>query len=119
MENIENQAMKMFHTNENDAHTNGNDVHTLSGVNKLNEYSDSDSPGKIIFMRAVKYILEGLAVALAAFYIPSACLSIKEVMMIALTAAATFAILDTFSPVIAGSARSGSGFGIGLNLVGF
>ena len=39
--------------------------------------------------------------------------------LIALTAAATFAILDTYIPSMAVSARSGAGFGIGANLVGF
>jgi hypothetical protein len=39
--------------------------------------------------------------------------------MIAITAAATFALLDMFSPSIGGAARMGSGFGVGANLVGF
>ena len=39
--------------------------------------------------------------------------------VIALTAAATFSILDTYVPSMAVSARSGAGFGIGANLVGF
>lgn len=64
-----------------------------------------------------KYLLEGLAVAAAAFYIPRKNVNLKEVAMIALTAAAVFAILDQFSPSVAGGARSGSGFGIGYNLV--
>jgi hypothetical protein len=44
---------------------------------------------------------------------------LDEVMLIALTAAATFSILDTYVPSMAGSARSGAGFGMGANLVGF
>jgi len=36
-----------------------------------------------------------------------------------LTAAATFSILDTYVPSMGVSARSGAGFGIGANLVGF
>ena len=35
------------------------------------------------------------------------------------TAAATFSILDTYVPSMASQARSGAGFGIGANLVGF
>ncbi len=67
----------------------------------------------------IKYILEGLAVAIAAFYIPQRTMDFKEILLIALTAAAVFSILDTFSPSIGVSARQGAGFGIGLNQVGF
>ena len=42
-----------------------------------------------------------------------------EILMIALTAAATFSILDTYVPSLAMGARSGAGFGIGANLVDF
>ena len=38
--------------------------------------------------------------------------------MIALTAAATFAILDVFIPSMGESARGGAGFGLGANLIG-
>jgi ABC-type Co2+ transport system permease subunit len=65
--------------------------------------------------RAIKYLVEGLMVAIAAFAIPNAKrgLALEEIALIALTAAATFAILDTYIP------RSGAGFGIGANMVGF
>jgi hypothetical protein len=43
----------------------------------------------------------------------------EEVLLIALTAAATFSILDTYVPSMAVGARSGAGFGMGANLVGF
>ena len=69
--------------------------------------------------RAVKYLVEGVMVALAAYAIPKKSLNIDEVALIALTAAATFSILDTYVPAMAVSARSGAGFGIGANLVGF
>tara|TARA_B100001093_G_scaffold461730_1_gene476415 strand:- start:1825 stop:2085 length:261 start_codon:yes stop_codon:yes gene_type:complete len=69
--------------------------------------------------RALKYFIEGLIVALAAFVIPSRRLRIDECLLIALTAAATFSILDTYLPSLAVSARSGAGFGIGANLVNF
>ena len=70
--------------------------------------------------RILKYIVEGGAVALAAFYIPSGkSLKIEEVLMIALTAAATFAILDMYAPSVGNTARTGAGFGVGANLVGF
>jgi len=64
----------------------------------------------------VKYILEGIAVAIAAFYIPRRNVDPKEIAMIALTAAAAFAVLDMFSPGVAAGARQGTGFGIGYNI---
>ena len=64
-------------------------------------------------------MVEGLMVAIAAFAIPKRTLNLDEVAMIALTAAATFSILDTYIPSMAVNARSGAGFGIGANLVGF
>jgi ABC-type Co2+ transport system permease subunit len=69
--------------------------------------------------RVIKYLVEGLMVALAAYAIPKRSLRLDEVALIALTAAATFAILDTYVPSLAASARSGAGAGIGFNLVGF
>ena len=58
-------------------------------------------------------------VALAAFAIPKKNLQLDEIALIALTAAATFSILDTYLPSMGMNARSGAGFGIGANLVGF
>ena len=69
--------------------------------------------------RAVKYLVEGLMVAIVAFVIPQKPLKFDEIAIIALMAAATFSILDTFVPTLGASARSGAGFGIGANLVGF
>ena len=69
--------------------------------------------------RLVKYALEGLAVAIAAFVLPGKTLKPAEVAMIALVALATFAILDIYAPSVGSSARTGAGFGIGANLVGF
>jgi len=69
--------------------------------------------------RAIKYLVEGLMVAIAAFAIPKKSLNFDEIALISLTAAATFSILDTYVPAIAVNARSGAGLGIGANLVGF
>ena len=69
--------------------------------------------------RIVKYVVEGIMVAIAAYAIPKRSMNLDEVMLIALTAAATFSILDTYVPSLAVSARSGAGFGIGANLVKF
>ena len=69
--------------------------------------------------RIIKYLVEGLMVAIAAFAIPKRSLNIEEIVLIALTAAATFSILDTYIPSMGVSARTGAGAGIGFNLVGF
>ena len=72
-----------------------------------------------ILARAIKYVVEGLAVAVAAYFIPRKKMNLQEIIMIALTAAAVFAILDLYAPAVGISARQGSGFGIGASLVGF
>lgn len=69
--------------------------------------------------RIIKYLVEGLMVAIAAYAIPKRSLNIEEIILIALTAAATFSILDTYVPSMGVTARSGAGFGIGANLVRF
>ena len=69
--------------------------------------------------RLVKYLVEGMAVAAAVYYIPKRSLDWEEIVTIAITAAATFCVLDVVSPSIAGAARQGTGFGIGANLAGF
>ena len=71
-----------------------------------------------VLTRLVKYALEGIAVALAA-YVFSGKLKFNEITMISLTAMATFAILDVWAPSVGASARTGAGFGIGAGLVGF
>ena len=69
--------------------------------------------------RIIKYLVEGLMVAIAAYAITKRSLNIEEIVLIALTAAATFSILDTYVPSMGVSARSGTGLGIGLNLAHF
>ncbi len=66
----------------------------------------------------IKYLLEGLAVAVAAYLIPKKSVDPKEIALIALTAAAIFAVLDQFAPAVAIGARQGAGFGIGFSQVG-
>ena len=72
-----------------------------------------------LIKRIIKYLIEGLMVAIASFAIPKRTLNLEEIALIALTAAATFAILDTYIPSMGVSARNGTGLGIGLNLSGF
>jgi hypothetical protein len=69
--------------------------------------------------RVIKYLVEGLMVAIAAYAIPKRSLNIEEILMIALTAAAVFSILDTYIPAMGVSARNGTGLGIGFGISGF
>ena len=69
--------------------------------------------------RIIKYLVEGLMVAIAAYAIPKRSLNVEEIILISLTADATFSILDTYIPSMGSTARSGAGFGIGANLVKF
>jgi hypothetical protein len=71
-----------------------------------------------VVLRIIKYMVEGLAVAAAAFYIPRRKMETKTIIMLAVTAAASLAVLDHLTPSIGDFARQGAGFGIGLSLVG-
>jgi|TARA_Y100000816_G_C25746755_1_gene392815 ABC-type Co2+ transport system permease subunit len=71
-----------------------------------------------LLKRAIKYLIEGLAVAICAMLIPKKALNVEEIIILALTAAATFSILDVFIPSMGSSARSGAGLTLGSSLVG-
>lgn len=66
----------------------------------------------------LKYLVEGLAVAVAMAFV-SQKIIMKQIVTVALVAMAMFAVLDFFTPGIAVTARQGAGFGLGANLVGF
>ena len=72
---------------------------------------------------ALKYLIEGFIVAIAAYYIPAYFKTTlrkpttNEVFAIALTASLTMFLLDTFSKDTAMGARLGTGFGIGSKLL--
>jgi ABC-type Co2+ transport system permease subunit len=72
-----------------------------------------------LIKRVIKYLVEGLVVAIAAFAIPKKSLNMEEIACLALMAAATFAILDTYIPSMGVSARQGTGLGVGLHIAGF
>ena len=69
--------------------------------------------------RLLKYAIEALFVALAAYRLPKNNLQVNEIWMIALTAACVFSIFDLLSPSISAGARQGVGLGAGFRLVGF
>jgi hypothetical protein len=90
------------------------------------EAKQAPSPGvdvSDLVSRVVKYAIEGLVVAIAAFWLPKfmggKSLPLSQIGMIGLVALATFGILDAYAPGVAGGARQGAGFGIGARLVGF
>lgn len=66
----------------------------------------------------VKYLLNGLGVALAMYAIMRDTVSPNEIMMVAGTAAVVFAVLDMLAPVAGLGARIGTGVGLGMKLVG-
>lgn len=70
------------------------------------------------YKKLYKFLLEGFAVAISAYFILGRKKRYTELIIIGLTAAAAFAILDRHSSVIRDGMRQGSGFGIGWNMVG-
>jgi len=79
-----------------------------------------DFPLADVLTSVLKYAIEGLVVAFVAVLVLNPKKpSYGEVLTIGVAAFATFALLDTFTPSIAVTARQGAGFGIGANLVGF
>ena len=79
-----------------------------------------DFPLADVLTAVLKYAIEGLVVALVAVIVLNPKKpSYGEVLTIGVAAFATFALLDTFTPSIAVTARQGAGFGLGANLVGF
>ncbi len=72
-----------------------------------------------VLKRLFKYLCEGLMVAIAAYVFPRKKMNADEILLIAVVASATFAILDMYAPSIGSTARQGAGFGIGASLVGF
>lgn len=69
--------------------------------------------------RCVKYLVEGLVVAIVAYSIPKkTIMNVEEVCVIGAMAALTFALLDIFSPSVSNATRNGVGFSIGAGLGG-
>jgi hypothetical protein len=74
---------------------------------------------ELFVTRAIKYLIEGVVVAIVAIFIPKKALPVEDVVILALTAAAVFSLLDVFVPEMGSSARQGAGMGLGFKLVGF
>ena len=53
-----------------------------------------------IMKRIIKYLVIAIVVSVACFAIPKKAMDMEEIALIALVAAATFSILDTYAPRI-------------------
>lgn len=74
-----------------------------------------------IIGRIIKYIVEGTVVALVAYLLPKKDkkMTTQEVLILGLTAASVFLILDLFAPAVGLATRQGAGFGLGATMIGF
>jgi hypothetical protein len=72
---------------------------------------------------AARYMLQGLAIAIAAYYVPIMYKTslrkptMQEILLISITAAVTMYILDKFIAPVGFGAQLGAGFTIGQKLV--
>lgn len=74
------------------------------------------SPFLAIVLSILPVLVEGIAVAVAAFMIP-ARLGLQEALSIGVSAASAMLLLDRLAPTVGKYSRIGAGFGIGRNLV--
>tara|TARA_Y100000389_G_scaffold198838_1_gene236087 strand:+ start:1324 stop:1554 length:231 start_codon:yes stop_codon:yes gene_type:complete len=65
-------------------------------LDNLKNYNDS----KEILTRIFKYLIQGIAIAIAAFIIPDVKLQPFHILLISLTGASAFAIIDLAIPSI-------------------
>jgi hypothetical protein len=72
-----------------------------------------------IIKRIIKYLIQGLVIAVVATIAPQKSLKMDEIIILALAAAATFGFLDMMIPSMGDAARQGAGLGIGFQLVKF
>ena len=77
---------------------------------------DYQFDGKEVLVRVIKYVVEGLMVAVAMSLIPKKKASVEEIINVALVSAAVFSLLDLFAPSVAMWSRPGLGAGIGWSM---
>jgi len=64
--------------------------------------------------RVLKYLIHWIIIFAATKYIPSGKLTFKEVTMVAMVGAISFAILDLYVPVVADNCRKQIGYSLGI-----
>jgi hypothetical protein len=72
---------------------------------------------KLTIRNLILYLIEGIAVAIAAYVIPNRRTKLNEIVVISFIASISFFILDVFSDKVGSGSRLGAGLGIGYNLV--
>tara|TARA_B100001094_G_C18162191_1_gene789956 strand:+ start:680 stop:1084 length:405 start_codon:yes stop_codon:yes gene_type:complete len=65
----------------------------------------------------IVYLIEALAIALAAYYIPKKVMDMGDILKIAATGAIVHLLLDLYSPLTSTGLRFGTGMSIGKNMV--
>ncbi len=73
--------------------------------------------GAFTIQSVFRYLLEGLAIAIAAFVIPSRKTDPFAVLIAAVASALALLLLDLFSPKAGEAGRLGAGFSVGYNLI--
>jgi len=68
--------------------------------------------------KLVTYLIEGFALVLVIILLFKKNYTIETIIVMGLTAASLFGILDYGAPKIADFARQGAGFGLGFNISG-
>jgi len=71
----------------------------------------------IVFERILKYLIEGISVGLICYLV--AKLNFDQIIIIGVSSAAIFAILDMYSPVISNGVRVGTGITVASHFIGF
>jgi hypothetical protein len=82
--------------------------------NQEQEYYNDPSE---IMKRSMKYLIEGVVVAMIARWVSTNKLNLQEISIIALTASATFVLLDTYSPSVSAGYRQGLGLALGASTI--
>lgn len=89
----------------------------------MNKEQNIGTPTVKLLQISIKYIIEGIIIAIVAFYVPLMFKTslrkptIIEILGLAITAALTMFILDLYSPNTSLGARLGLGFKIGKSLL--
>ena len=71
-----------------------------------------------LIKRVLKYLTMGFVVAICAVLIPKKTLNVEEIVVLSLSAACIYSVLDFAIPSMGVSAIQGTGVGLGLRLSG-